>query len=167
MAGPRIRRRSGREGPQRAVPQRSGQPEPGPARAFYSAVFDFTLDGNPGLSGLDFTFRRRPDRHEIGRRRVRVTEQGVLDSEHSFEQREYGLDPDDPRQAATCPRSVAPNAAGVGRRSAPDERPSRAGGAHGVSIHPGSLTVGLAGAGRADEDVLLRGDEVQGAEVRN
>ena len=41
-------------------------PTPGPARDFYAAVFDFTLDGNPDLPGLDFTFLRRPDGHEIG-----------------------------------------------------------------------------------------------------
>lgn len=40
--------------------------EPGKARDFYSAVFDFTLDGNPDLPGADFTFLRRPDGHEIG-----------------------------------------------------------------------------------------------------
>ncbi|GAA4550338.1 VOC family protein [Amycolatopsis samaneae] len=36
------------------------------ARAFYTAVFDFTLDGNDDLPGVDFTFLRRPDGHEIG-----------------------------------------------------------------------------------------------------
>ncbi len=36
------------------------------ARAFYVAVFDFSLDANPDLPGLDFTFLRRPDGHEIG-----------------------------------------------------------------------------------------------------
>ncbi|WP_433267709.1 VOC family protein [Actinosynnema sp. CS-041913] len=36
------------------------------ARAFYSAAFDFTLDGNEDLPGMDFTFLRRPDGHEIG-----------------------------------------------------------------------------------------------------
>lgn len=41
-------------------------PTPGPARDFYAAVFDFTLDGNPDLPGLDFVFLRRPDGHEIG-----------------------------------------------------------------------------------------------------
>jgi uncharacterized protein len=41
-------------------------PTPEPARAFYAAVFDFTLDGNPALAGVDFTFLRRPDGHEIG-----------------------------------------------------------------------------------------------------
>lgn len=41
-------------------------PTPEPARAFYRAVFDFTLDGNQDLPGLDFTFLRRPDGHEIG-----------------------------------------------------------------------------------------------------
>jgi uncharacterized protein len=41
-------------------------PTPGPARAFYEAVFDLTSDGNPDLPGLDFTFLRRPDGHEIG-----------------------------------------------------------------------------------------------------
>ncbi|HEY5854197.1 MAG TPA: VOC family protein [Aldersonia sp.] len=41
-------------------------PNPGPARDFYAAVFDFTLDGNDELPGMDFTFLRRPDGHEIG-----------------------------------------------------------------------------------------------------
>jgi predicted enzyme related to lactoylglutathione lyase len=41
-------------------------PTPEPARAFYPAVFDYTLDGNPALPGADFTFLRRPDGHEIG-----------------------------------------------------------------------------------------------------
>ena len=41
-------------------------PTPEPAREFYATVFDFTLDGNPDLPGLDFTFLRRPDGHEIG-----------------------------------------------------------------------------------------------------
>jgi predicted enzyme related to lactoylglutathione lyase len=41
-------------------------PTPEPARAFYAAVFDYTLDGNPALPGADFTFLRRPDGHEIG-----------------------------------------------------------------------------------------------------
>jgi predicted enzyme related to lactoylglutathione lyase len=40
--------------------------DPEPARAFYAAVFDFTLDGNPALPDFDFTFLRRPDGHEIG-----------------------------------------------------------------------------------------------------
>ncbi|WP_327232593.1 VOC family protein [Streptomyces sp. NBC_01317] len=40
--------------------------DPGPARTFYTAVFDFTLDGNDDLPGSDFTFLRRPDGHEIG-----------------------------------------------------------------------------------------------------
>jgi uncharacterized protein len=41
-------------------------PDPEPARAFYSAVFGFTLDGNQDMPGFDFTFLRRPDGHEIG-----------------------------------------------------------------------------------------------------
>jgi uncharacterized protein len=41
-------------------------PDPEPARAFYAAVFGFTLDGNEDLPGFDFTFLRRPDGHEIG-----------------------------------------------------------------------------------------------------
>jgi uncharacterized protein len=41
-------------------------PTPDPARTFYAAVFDYTLDGNPDLPGWDFTFLRRPDGHEIG-----------------------------------------------------------------------------------------------------
>ncbi|HVK24564.1 MAG TPA: VOC family protein [Actinokineospora sp.] len=36
------------------------------ARPFYASVFDFTLDGNDDLPGVDFTFLRRPDGHEIG-----------------------------------------------------------------------------------------------------
>ena len=35
-------------------------PDPGPARDFYVAVFDFTLDSNPDLPEMDFTFLRRP-----------------------------------------------------------------------------------------------------------
>lgn len=41
-------------------------PEPGRAREFYRTVFGFTLDGNDDLPGIDFTFLRRPDGHEIG-----------------------------------------------------------------------------------------------------
>ncbi|MEU5209621.1 VOC family protein [Streptomyces sp. NPDC020742] len=41
-------------------------PDPEPARRFYAAAFDFTLDSNDDLPGLDFTFLRRPDGHEIG-----------------------------------------------------------------------------------------------------
>ena len=41
-------------------------PDPGPARAFYVAVFGFTLDGNPDVPEFDFTFLRRPDGHEVG-----------------------------------------------------------------------------------------------------
>lgn len=41
-------------------------PNPSAARDFYTAVFDFTLDGNDDLEGVDFTFLRRPDGHEIG-----------------------------------------------------------------------------------------------------
>lgn len=41
-------------------------PEPAPARDFYAAIFDYTLDANPDLAGADFTFLRRPDGHEIG-----------------------------------------------------------------------------------------------------
>ena len=41
-------------------------PDPEPARAFYAAVFDFTLDRNEDLPDFDFTFLRRPDGHEIG-----------------------------------------------------------------------------------------------------
>ena len=39
---------------------------PVPAREFYTAVFGFTLDGNPDLPEFDFTFLRRPDGHEVG-----------------------------------------------------------------------------------------------------
>lgn len=39
---------------------------PEPARQFYAAVFDFTLDRNKDLPGFDFTFLRRRDGHEIG-----------------------------------------------------------------------------------------------------
>ncbi|MFG2095292.1 VOC family protein [Streptomyces sp. NPDC048612] len=41
-------------------------PDPEPARSFYADVFAFTLDGNDDLPGVDFTFLRRPDGHEIG-----------------------------------------------------------------------------------------------------
>jgi uncharacterized protein len=41
-------------------------PEPGPAREFYAAVFDFSLEGNPDMPQADFTFLRRPDGHEVG-----------------------------------------------------------------------------------------------------
>jgi uncharacterized protein len=41
-------------------------PDPEPARAFYAAIFAFTLDRNPDLPEYDFTFLRRPDGHEIG-----------------------------------------------------------------------------------------------------
>ncbi|MEV8349559.1 VOC family protein [Streptomyces niveus] len=41
-------------------------PDPEPARAFYTALFGFTLDGNDEVPELDFTFLRRPDGHEIG-----------------------------------------------------------------------------------------------------
>ncbi|MEU5956800.1 VOC family protein [Streptomyces sp. NPDC047525] len=41
-------------------------PAPGPARAFYSAVFGYTLDLNDVMPEADFTFLRRPDGHEIG-----------------------------------------------------------------------------------------------------
>jgi uncharacterized protein len=41
-------------------------PTPEPARAFYVAVFDYTLDRNEDLPDFDFTFLRRPDGHEIG-----------------------------------------------------------------------------------------------------
>jgi uncharacterized protein len=41
-------------------------PTPKPARAFYTKLFDFTLDGNEDLPGFDFTFLRRPDGKEIG-----------------------------------------------------------------------------------------------------
>jgi predicted enzyme related to lactoylglutathione lyase len=41
-------------------------PDPGAARAFYPAVFGYTLDGNEDLPDLDFSFLRRPDGHEIG-----------------------------------------------------------------------------------------------------
>ncbi|MFL6220578.1 MAG: VOC family protein [Actinomycetes bacterium] len=40
--------------------------DPEPARAFYAAVFDFSLDVNQDLPGFDFAFLRRPDGHEIG-----------------------------------------------------------------------------------------------------
>jgi uncharacterized protein len=40
--------------------------DPEPARAFYAAVFEFTLDGNPDMPDYDFTFLRRPDGHEVG-----------------------------------------------------------------------------------------------------
>ncbi|MGW4478625.1 VOC family protein [Rhodococcus triatomae] len=36
------------------------------ARTFYSTAFGFTLDGNDELPGVDFTFLRRADGHEVG-----------------------------------------------------------------------------------------------------
>jgi len=41
-------------------------PDPEPARAFYTAVFDYTLDLNETLPDFDFTFLRRGDGKEIG-----------------------------------------------------------------------------------------------------
>jgi len=41
-------------------------PRAKPARDFYASVFGFTLDGNPTLPDLDFTFLRRQDGYEIG-----------------------------------------------------------------------------------------------------
>lgn len=41
-------------------------PDAQKAREFYASVFDFTVDGNPDMPDLDFTFLRRPDGHEIG-----------------------------------------------------------------------------------------------------
>ena len=40
-------------------------PTAAPARDFYAAVFDFTLDRNDDLPDFDFTFLRRPDGHEV------------------------------------------------------------------------------------------------------
>ncbi len=40
-------------------------PTPEPARDFYAAVFDYTLDRNEDLPDFDFTFLRRPDGHEV------------------------------------------------------------------------------------------------------
>lgn len=37
-----------------------------PARAFYTRVFDYTLDRNADMPDFDFTFLRRADGHEIG-----------------------------------------------------------------------------------------------------
>lgn len=41
-------------------------PDPERAREFYRRVFGYTLDANPDMPELDFTFLRRPDGHEIG-----------------------------------------------------------------------------------------------------
>ena len=41
-------------------------PDPEPAREFYAAVFDFTLDRNEDMPEANFTFLRRPDGHEVG-----------------------------------------------------------------------------------------------------
>ncbi|MER7113578.1 VOC family protein [Saccharomonospora azurea] len=41
-------------------------PDPQPARDFYAALFDYTLDSNSDMPDMDFTFLRRPDGHEIG-----------------------------------------------------------------------------------------------------
>jgi hypothetical protein len=40
--------------------------DPKPARAFYTTVFDYTLDLNETLPDADFTFLLRKDGHEIG-----------------------------------------------------------------------------------------------------
>jgi uncharacterized protein len=40
-------------------------PTPEPARAFYAAVFGYTLDRNEDLPDFDFTFLRRPDGKEV------------------------------------------------------------------------------------------------------
>jgi uncharacterized protein len=72
-------------------------PDPEPARAFYSAVFGYTLDRNEDLPDFDFTFLRRPDGHEIG---------GVM-----------GL-PDAPRSAWSTTFEVADTDAVVERASA-------------------------------------------------
>jgi uncharacterized protein len=40
--------------------------DPGPAREFYSKVFDYSLRDNPDMPGMDFTFLIRPDGYEIG-----------------------------------------------------------------------------------------------------
>jgi predicted enzyme related to lactoylglutathione lyase len=72
-------------------------PTPEPARAFYAAVFGYTLDRNEDLPGFDFTFLRRPDGHEIG---------GVM-----------GL-PDAPRSAWTTTFEVADTDAVVERATA-------------------------------------------------
>jgi uncharacterized protein len=72
-------------------------PDPEPARAFYAAVFGYTLDRNQDLPDFDFTFLRRPDGHEIG---------GVM-----------GL-PDAPRSAWATTFEVADTDAVVERASA-------------------------------------------------
>lgn len=41
-------------------------PNPGPARDFYAALFDFRLEGNADMPEMEFTFLRRPDGHEVG-----------------------------------------------------------------------------------------------------
>jgi uncharacterized protein len=40
-------------------------PTPEPARDFYAAVFEFTLDRNTDMPDFDFTFLRRQDGHEV------------------------------------------------------------------------------------------------------
>ena len=40
--------------------------DPDTAREFYAAVFDFAFDTNDELPGMDFTFLRRQDGHEVG-----------------------------------------------------------------------------------------------------
>jgi predicted enzyme related to lactoylglutathione lyase len=52
--------------------------DPKRAREFYAAVFDFTLDTNDELPGMDFTFLRRPDGHEVG---------GILGNDHALRSR--------------------------------------------------------------------------------
>jgi uncharacterized protein len=52
--------------------------DPATAREFYTAVFDFTTDVNDELPGMDYTFLRRPDGHEIG---------GILGNDHAVRSR--------------------------------------------------------------------------------
>ncbi|MQA12979.1 MAG: VOC family protein [Pseudonocardiaceae bacterium] len=68
--------------------------DPKPARDFYAAVFDFTLDRNEDLPNFDFTFLRRPDGHEVA---------GIFGS------------PDTPSSGWTTTFEVADTDAAVGR----------------------------------------------------
>jgi uncharacterized protein len=64
-------------------------PDPGPARAFYTAVFDFTLDGNEDMPDYDFTFLRRPSGRSRGRRDNGGSGRGAFGVEHHVRGRRH------------------------------------------------------------------------------
>ena len=104
--------------------------DPEPARAFYAAVFDFTLDGNPDLPDLDFTFLRRPDGHEIGGiMGVPGVPSGwttlfeVADTDTAVARAaEAGAAPAPPRTSSTAASPPSPTRSGPSSRWAPVHR---------------------------------------------